>query len=55
MLHFTTRTVVRATARNIHQKSIGEAVRFANAAHAVTVEDASITGEMRTYWGDLKT
>lgn len=44
-----------ATGRNIHQKSLGEAVRFANAVYAVTVEDVSITDAMNIYWGDLET
>jgi fructose-bisphosphate aldolase/6-deoxy-5-ketofructose 1-phosphate synthase len=44
-----------ATGRNIHQKSLGEAVRFANAVYAVTVENADITDAMNIYWGDLET
>jgi fructose-bisphosphate aldolase/6-deoxy-5-ketofructose 1-phosphate synthase len=43
-----------ATGRNIHQKSLDEAVRFANAVHAVTVEDATITEAINIYWGDLE-
>jgi fructose-bisphosphate aldolase/6-deoxy-5-ketofructose 1-phosphate synthase len=44
-----------ATGRNIHQKSLEEAVRFANAVYAVAVEDVSITDAMNIYWGDLET
>ncbi|MBI0583155.1 MAG: aldolase [Methanomassiliicoccus sp.] len=42
-----------ATGRNIHQKSLEEAVRFSNAVYAVTVEDASVRDAMSIYWGDL--
>ncbi|MDW5563526.1 MAG: aldolase [Methanomassiliicoccus sp.] len=43
-----------ATGRNIHQKSLGEAVRFANAIYAITVEGASTAEAMSIYWGDLE-
>jgi fructose-bisphosphate aldolase/6-deoxy-5-ketofructose 1-phosphate synthase len=49
------RTSGSATGRNIHQKSLEEAVRFANAVYAVSVEGASITDAMNIYWGDLET
>lgn len=44
-----------ATGRNIHQKSLDEAVRFASAVYAMTVDDVSITEAMNIYWGDLET
>jgi fructose-bisphosphate aldolase/6-deoxy-5-ketofructose 1-phosphate synthase len=43
-----------ATGRNIHQKSLDEAVRFSNAVYAVTVEGASVSEAMSIYWGDLE-
>lgn len=40
-----------ATGRNIHQKPIDEAVRFANAIYAITVEDKSVEEAMKIYQG----
>lgn len=38
-----------ATGRNVHQKSIEEAIRTCNAIYAVTVENASIDEAMKVY------
>lgn len=38
-----------ATGRNIHQKSLDEAVRMCNAVYAITVEDASVEDAMKIY------
>jgi fructose-bisphosphate aldolase/6-deoxy-5-ketofructose 1-phosphate synthase len=35
-------TVGNATGRNIHQRSLDEAVRFCNAISAITLDDASV-------------
>lgn len=40
-----------ATGRNIHQKSLDEAVRMCNAVYAITVEDASVEDAMKIYKG----
>ena len=40
-----------ATGRNIHQKSLVEAVRMCNAVYAVTVEDASVEEALRIFNG----
>lgn len=40
-----------ATGRNIHQRPFAEAVRFSNAIHAVTVEDATVDEAMEVYEG----
>jgi fructose-bisphosphate aldolase / 6-deoxy-5-ketofructose 1-phosphate synthase len=40
-----------ATGRNIHQKSLPEAIRMCNAVYAVTVEDASVEEAMKVYKG----
>lgn len=40
-----------ATGRNIHQKNLDEAIRFANAIFAVTVEDKSVELAMKIYEG----
>lgn len=41
-----------ATGRNIHQKSLDEAVRFCNAIFAITVEDKSAEEAWKIYSGD---
>jgi len=38
-----------ATGRNIHQKSLDEAVRMCNAIYAITVQDASVEDAMKIY------
>lgn len=38
-----------ATGRNIHQKSLEEAVRFCNAIYAITVEEASVEAAYEIY------
>lgn len=38
-----------ATGRNIHQKSLDEAVRFCNAIYAITVEDKTVDEAMEIY------
>lgn len=38
-----------ATGRNIHERSLDEAVRFANAVYAITIEDASVDDAMKIY------
>lgn len=40
-----------ATGRNIHQKSLDEAVRMCNAVYAITVEDSSVEDAMKIYNG----
>ncbi len=40
-----------ATGRNIHQKSLPEAVRMCNAVYAVTVEDASVEAALKIFNG----
>ncbi|AKB55779.1 MULTISPECIES: beta/alpha barrel domain-containing protein [Methanosarcina] len=40
-----------ATGRNIHQKSLDEAVRMCNAVYAITVEDASVADALKIYKG----
>lgn len=41
-----------ATGRNIHQKSLDEAVRMCNAVYAITVEDASVEQALKVYKGE---
>ncbi|WP_048184671.1 beta/alpha barrel domain-containing protein [Methanosarcina siciliae] len=41
-----------ATGRNIHQKSLDEAVRMCNAVYAITVEDASAEEALKIYKGE---
>lgn len=41
-----------ATGRNIHQKSLDEAVRMCNAIYAITVEDASVEEAVKIYKGE---
>lgn len=41
--------VGNATGRNVHQKSLDEAVRFCNAVYAVTVDDASVEEALHIY------
>jgi len=38
-----------ATGRNIHQKSLGEAIRMCNAIYAITVEEASVLEALESY------
>lgn len=40
-----------ATGRNIHQRSLDEAVRMCNAVYAITVEDASVEDALKIYKG----
>ncbi|MDD2440107.1 MAG: aldolase [Methanosarcinaceae archaeon] len=40
-----------ATGRNVHQKSLDEAVRMCNAIYAITVEDASVKEALTIYKG----
>jgi fructose-bisphosphate aldolase/6-deoxy-5-ketofructose 1-phosphate synthase len=40
-----------ATGRNVHQKSLDEAVRMCNAIYAITVEDASVEDALKIYNG----
>ena len=40
-----------ATGRNIHQRSLDEAVRICNAVYAITVEDASVEDALKIYKG----
>ncbi len=40
-----------ATGRNIHQKSLAEAVRMCNAVYAVTIEDADVAEALAIYNG----
>lgn len=39
-----------ATGRNIHQKSLEEAVRMCNAIYAITVEEASVEDALKIYY-----
>lgn len=41
-----------ATGRNIHQKSLDEAVRMCNAVYAITVEDSSVEQALKIYKGE---
>ncbi|MBP1909868.1 aldolase [Methanolobus bombayensis] len=41
-----------ATGRNIHQKSLNEAVRMCDAIYAITVEDASVEDALKIYNGE---
>jgi fructose-bisphosphate aldolase / 6-deoxy-5-ketofructose 1-phosphate synthase len=41
-----------ATGRNIHQKSLAEAVRMCNAVYAITIEDKSIEEALNIYKGE---
>ncbi len=41
-----------ATGRNIHQKSLDEAVRMCNAVYAITVEDSSVEDALKNYKGE---
>lgn len=41
-----------ATGRNIHSRSLDDAVRMCNAIHAITVEGAGVEEAMRIYQGD---
>lgn len=41
-----------ATGRNIHQKSLDEAVRMCNAVYAITVEEASVEEALKIYRGE---
>lgn len=41
-----------ATGRNIHQRSLAEAVRLCNAIYAVTVEDADVEDALKIYAGE---
>ncbi len=43
--------VGNATGRNIHQKPLAEAVSFANAIHAIAVEDKTVDEAMKIYQG----
>ena len=38
-----------ATGRNVHQKSLGDAIRMCNAIYAITVEDASVKEALEIY------
>lgn len=38
-----------ATGRNIHERSLDEAVRFANAVYAITIEDASVDEAVKIF------
>ncbi|MFH0966577.1 MAG: aldolase, partial [Methanobacteriota archaeon] len=40
-----------ATGRNIHQKSLDEAIRMCNAIYAITVNDASVEEASKIYGG----
>lgn len=44
-------TAGNATGRNIHQKNLDEAVCFANAIYAITVEDKSVEEAVKIYKG----
>jgi fructose-bisphosphate aldolase (EC 4.1.2.13) len=41
--------VGNATGRNIHQKSLNEAIRMCNAVYAITVENSTVEEAMKTY------
>jgi len=45
-------TIGNATGRNIHQKPLAEAIRFANAIFAITVEDKSVEEAMKIFNGN---
>jgi fructose-bisphosphate aldolase/6-deoxy-5-ketofructose 1-phosphate synthase len=45
-------TVGNATGRNIHQRSLDEAIRFCNAISAITLDDASVDEAMKIYEGE---
>lgn len=38
-----------ATGRNIHQKSLEEAIRICNAIYAITVEETSVEEALKIY------
>jgi fructose-bisphosphate aldolase/6-deoxy-5-ketofructose 1-phosphate synthase len=38
-----------ATGRNIHQKSLDEAIRMCNAIYAITVDEASVEQALKIY------
>jgi len=42
-------TAGNATGRNIHQKSLTEAIRFTNAIYAITIENKSVDEALRIY------
>ncbi|MCK8519704.1 beta/alpha barrel domain-containing protein [Methanoculleus sp. 7T] len=44
-------TVGNATGRNIHQRSLDEAVRFCNAISAITLDDVGVDEAMKIYSG----
>lgn len=44
-------TAGNATGRNVHQRSLDEAVRFCNAIYAITVEDKSVEEAVKIYNG----
>ncbi|MCL4374840.1 aldolase [Patescibacteria group bacterium] len=44
-------TAGNATGRNLHQKPLDDAVRFANAIYAITVEDKTVEQAMQIYQG----
>lgn len=46
------KTSGNATGRNIHQRPLDEAVRFANAIFAITVEDKTVDEAIRIYRGE---
>jgi DhnA family fructose-bisphosphate aldolase class Ia len=39
-----------ATGRNIHQKSLKEAIRMCNAVYAITIEDATVDQALKIYY-----
>jgi fructose-bisphosphate aldolase / 6-deoxy-5-ketofructose 1-phosphate synthase len=41
-----------ATGRNVHQKSLEDAIRMCNAIFALTVEDAGVDEALKIYSGD---
>ncbi|MHC1756894.1 MAG: aldolase [Methanosarcina sp.] len=41
-----------ATGRNIHQKTLAEAVRMCNAVYAITIEDSSVEEALKIYKGE---
>ncbi|MGI6021946.1 MAG: aldolase [Methanoculleus sp.] len=41
-----------ATGRNVHQRSLDEAVRFCNAISAITLDDASVDEALKVYGGE---
>jgi fructose-bisphosphate aldolase/6-deoxy-5-ketofructose 1-phosphate synthase len=40
-----------ATGRNIHQRSLDEAIRFCNAISAITLDNASVAEALKVYQG----